>query len=167
MIGVLNIYSKSKNWIARSLSNFAAHEFHLDGHRISCFEAFLQSLKFSEREIQEEIWCMTGKEAKQFGSQRQWEQAGWLYWDGQGYRRNSQDYRHLLERAYDALLENPDFRKALLASRGKLLIHTIGRYRHTVLTVPEFCGILMKKRRQLLRKMRKTREVYIYENNLY
>lgn len=157
MLGVINIYSKSKNWIARSLSNFAAHVFIMDGKQISCFEAFLQSLKFAERDVQEEIWRMSGKEAKQFGSQQEWEQDGWLYWDGHGYRRNSREYRHLIERAYDSLLENHDFREALLASRGKLLIHTIGRYRHTVLTAPEFCGILMKKRRQLLREIKKNK----------
>lgn len=157
MIGVINIYSKSENWIAQSLSNFASHEFVLEGHRISCFEAFLQSMKFADPEIQQSVLRMSGKEAKQAGAQQQWEQAGWLYWNGRGYRRNSREYRRLLERAYDALLENPDFREALLASRGKLLIHTIGRYRHTVLSVPEFCGILMKKRRRLLREMKKNK----------
>lgn len=81
MLGIINIYSKSENWIAQSLSNFAAHAFILDGKQISCFEAFLQSLKFSEREAQEEIWRMSGKEAKQVGSQQQWEQTGWLYWN--------------------------------------------------------------------------------------
>lgn len=155
MIGVINIYSKSENWIARSLSNFAAHEFVLDGYRISCFEAFLQSMKFSDSGMQQTVLCMSGKEAKQAGAQRQWEQKGWLYWNGRVYRRRSREYRLLLERAYDALLENDDFRNVLIASRGKLLIHAIGRYRHTVLSVPEFCGILMKKRRKILQEMRK------------
>ena len=157
MIGIINIYSKSSNWIESSLSNFAAHEFVLDGYHISCFEAFLQSMKFPAPEMQQKVLRMSGKEAKQVGSQQQWEQNGWLYWDGCGYRRNSHEYQLLLERAYDALLENTDFRNALIASRGKLLIHTIGRFRHTVLTIPEFCGILMKKRRQLLRAMRKNK----------
>lgn len=155
MIRTIDIYSKSQNWIAQSLSNFAAHEFQLDGYRITCFEAFLQSMKFTDPEMQQSVLRMSGKHAKQAGAQRQWEQNGWLYWNGRGYRRRSREYRLLLERAYDALLENDDFRNALIASRGKLLIHTIGRYRHTVLTVPEFCGILMKKRRKILREMRK------------
>lgn len=155
MIGVINIHSKGKNGIARALSNFAAHEFWLDGYRIACFEAFLQSMKFRDPQMQQRILGMCGRDAKQAGSQQDWEQSGWLYWNGQGFHRNSREYRLLLERAYDALLENGDFRNALIASRGKLLIHTIGRYRHTILTVPEFCGILMKKRRRLLREMRK------------
>ena len=105
--------------------------------------------------MQQTVLCMSGKEAKQAGAQRQWEQNGWLYWNGRVYRRRSREYQLLLERAYDALLENDDFRNALIASRGKLLIHTIGRYRHTVLSVTEFCGILMKKRRKILHEMRK------------
>ena len=157
MIGIINIHSRSEDWIARELSNFAAHEFQLDGYRIACFEGFLQSMKFGEPEMQRKILDMSGKEAKQAGSGQDWEQTGWLYWNGRGYRRYSREYRLLLERAYDALLENEGFRNALIASRGKLLIHTIGRYRHTILTVPEFCGILMKKRRKLLREMRKAK----------
>lgn len=153
MFGIINIYSKSKNWMASSLSNFAEHEFVLDGIQISCFEAFLQSLKFPEHEAQNAVLCMSGKEAKKAGSTQYWEDSGWLYWNGCAYRRDNQEYRLLLERAYDALLENPNFRAALAASKGKLLIHTIGRMRHTVLTSMEFCWILMKKRRQLLRNM--------------
>ena len=157
MIGILNIYSKSKDPVARALSNFAAHEFMLDGFRIGCFEAFLQSMKFREPQQQRAVLGMNGKEAKLAGSRQPLEQTGWLYWNGCGYRRNSREYRLLLERAYDALLENEDFRNALISSRGKLLIHTIGRFRHTILTAPEFCSILMKKRRRLLREMRKTK----------
>jgi predicted NAD-dependent protein-ADP-ribosyltransferase YbiA (DUF1768 family) len=153
VFGVINIYSKSENWMARSLSNFAEHEFILDGIQISCFEAFLQSLKFSDPEGQQEILSMSGKDAKKAGSNQQWEKAGWLYWNGHAYHRNSREYRLLLEGAYDALLEKPNFRAALAASKGKLLIHTVGRMRHTVLTSMEFCWILMKKRRQLLRDM--------------
>ena len=153
MFGVINIYSKSKDWIANSLSNFADHEFELDDKHISCFEAFLQSMKFSVPEDQQAVLKMSGKVAKKAGSQQQWEQTGWLYWNGCAYLRSSREYRLLLERAYDALLENPNFRAALIASKGKLLIHTIGRMRHTVLTSLEFCWILMKKRRQLLREI--------------
>lgn len=153
MFGVINIYSKSENWIARSLSNFAEHEFTLDDVQISCFEAFLQSLKFSDLEAQQNVLRMSGKDAKKAGSSQQWENSGWLYWNGHAYRRNRREYRSLLERAYEELLENPNFRAALTASKGKLLIHTIGRMRHTVLTSLEFCWILMKKRRQLLRDM--------------
>ena len=153
MFGVINIYSKSKKWIASSLSNFADHEFALDNKQISCFEAFLQSMKFSVPEDQQAVLKMSGKEAKKAGSTQKWEDSGWLYWNGCAYRRSSREYRLLLERAYDALLENPNFRAALIASKGKLLIHTIGRMRHTVLTSLEFCWILMKKRRQLLREI--------------
>lgn len=153
MFGIINIYSKSDHCIAQALSNFAEHEFSFDNTRIACFEAFLQSLKFSDPEDQKKILNLSGKEAKKAGSTQKWEDSGWLYWNGCAYRRNSREYRLLLERAYDALLENPDFRAALIASKGKLLIHTIGRMQHTVLTSPEFCWILMEKRRQLLREI--------------
>lgn len=92
MFGVINIYSKSKNWIASSLSNFADHEFALDNKQISCFEAFLQSMKFSVPEDQQAVLKMSGKEAKKAGSQQQWEQTGWLYWNGCAYLRSSREY---------------------------------------------------------------------------
>lgn len=154
MFGVINIYSKSKNEIARKLSNFYSHSFVFEGQHFQCFEAFLQCLKFSDPDEQLAVASMKAKEAKENGQTRNWQTSGYLYWKGQPINRYGKEYQELLSHAYDALCENQFFAEALCRSRGKLLIHTIGklRKRNTVLTSFEFCKILMKKRQKLLRK---------------
>ncbi|MCL6560821.1 MAG: hypothetical protein K6U74_18905 [Firmicutes bacterium] len=46
--GVLNIGSRSDDWRARLLSNFAATPFALFGKRFASVEGFWQGLKFPE-----------------------------------------------------------------------------------------------------------------------
>lgn len=154
MFGVINIYSKSKNEIARKLSNFYSHSFVFEGQSFPCFESFLQCLKFSDPDEQIAVASMDAKEAKKKGQTRNWQASGYLYWSGQPINRYGKEYQELLARAYDALCTNQFFAEALCRSRGKLLIHTIGklRKRNTVLTSFEFCKILVQKRRKLLRK---------------
>ena len=154
MFGVINIYSKSKNETARKLSNFYSHSFVFEGQHFPCFESFLQCLKFSDPDEQLAVASMNAKEAKEKGQTKNWQASGYLYWKGKPINRYSTEYQQLLSRAYDALCENQVFAEALCQSRGKLLIHTIGkqiRKRNTVLTSFEFCKILMQKRSKLLR----------------
>lgn len=154
MFGIINIYSKSKNEVSRKLSNFYRHEFVFDGQTFPCFESFLQCLKFSDPDEQLAVASMGAQEAKEKGRTRNWQASGYLYWKGQPINRYGKEYQELLSRAYDALCENQVFAGALYRSRGKRLIHTIGklRKRNTVLTSFEFCKILTQKRRKLLRK---------------
>lgn len=150
----INIHSKSDDEIARKLSNFYPHQFHFDVE-FFCFEAFIQCLKFSNPDEQMKVAGMDAKTAKAAGQTQHWqENGGWLYWNGHGINRYSQEYQLLLDRAYDALCQNAEFADALRRSRGRILIHTIGKLgkRDTVLTSIEFCSILTRKRRKLLRK---------------
>lgn len=154
---IINIYSKSNNEIARKLSNFYPHRFYFE-FEFSCFEAFIQCLKFSDPDEQMAVAQMDAKAAKAAGQVQHWqENGGWLYWKGETVYRYGREYQQLLDRAYDALCENAEFADALRRSKGRFLIHTIGKKRRkdTVLTAFEFCSILMRKRRMLLsqRKM--------------
>lgn len=45
-----------KGYPENSLSNFAPHKFVIDGVECNSMEGFLQSLKFSNPEMQEYIW---------------------------------------------------------------------------------------------------------------
>ena len=65
MFGVINIYSKSSNEIGQKLSNFYPHTFVFEGIEFNSFEAFLQSLKFSDVDEQLAITRMNAKEAKE------------------------------------------------------------------------------------------------------
>lgn len=145
----INIYSKGR-YPADALSNFAPHRFDFDGFdNIPCMEAFLQSLKCSDPVQQRQMLYLCAKEAKERGGNIEWN--GVLTWKGQLIDRFSKDYTALVERAYRALLANDDFRRALAASKGKILLHTIGKTRRsqTVLTWWEFVGVLHKLRKEL------------------
>ena len=156
MLGLINIYSKSKNEVSRKLSNLYHNEFVFDGQTFPSFESFLQCLKFSYPDEQLALASMCAKEAKEKGKTRSWQMSGFLYWKGQPINRYGREYQQLLDRAYDALCENAEFAETLRRSKGKLLIHTIGKNRRkdSVLTQVEFCSILMKKRHRLIKENR-------------
>ena len=69
-----------------------------------------------------------------------------LWWRGIPYKRNSKEYQHLIDRAYNALYtQNEDFRKALRdAGEKTIFTHSIGKSnkKETVLTEKEFCSRL-------------------------
>ena len=130
-----------------SLSNFAPHPFVLDGVEIASMEGFLQSLKFKNEEMQRYVCTLVGKAAKYKGKDKKWWKEQTLYWQGKEYKRDSEEYQILLNRAYNALFQNESFKKALLSTTG-VLTHSIGKNDETktVLTQSEFCGRLMKLR---------------------
>ena len=131
-----------------ALSNFAPHPFEFDGIQCNSMEGFLQSLKFSDPEIQKEVCKLVGKAAKFKGKDKKWWRDQTLYWQGVEYKRDSEEYQILLNRAYNALYQNEGFRRALEASKPAILTHSIGKNdeSRTVLTQSEFCGRLMKLR---------------------
>lgn len=131
-----------------SLSNFAPHPFTIDGVLCNSMEGFLQSLKFSSIEMQRHVCTLVGKAAKFKGKKKKWYQKQELYWNGVTYKRDSDEYQNLLNRAYNELYKNDGFRKALESTKGSVLTHSIGKSKQseTVLTTSEFCGRLMHLR---------------------
>ena len=61
-----------KGYPSSSLSNFAPHEFVIDGITCQSMEGFLQSLKFQDKEMQKHICTLVGKKAKFKGSKKNW-----------------------------------------------------------------------------------------------
>jgi len=55
---------------SNALSNFAAHEFVIDGVRCASMEGFLQSLKFSNPDMQVHICSLIGIAAKRAGREK-------------------------------------------------------------------------------------------------
>lgn len=145
----INIYSKGK-YPANMLSNFAPHAFDFDGYKqIPCMESFLQSLKFQDIAEQKRVLYMTAKEAKIYGSSKNWD--GILYWKDKKIDRFSKEYLCFIESAYRSMLSNPNFKCALIDSKRKLLFHTIGKTlrKNTVLTWWEFIWLLYKMRKEV------------------
>ena len=134
-----------------TLSNFAPHPFVIDGVECNSMEGFLQSLKFSNPEMQKEVCKLVGKAAKFKGKKKKWWRTQTLWWLGVEIARDSEEYQNLLDRAFDALAQNSGFRAALLATGNSVLTHSIGKTKitETVLTRQEFCSRLTKIREEL------------------
>lgn len=124
-----------------SLSNFAAHEFVIDGVKCASMEGFLQSLKFANPDMQVHICSLIGIAAKRAGSEKDWKKHQTLYWRGQKIGRRTKEYQDLLDRAYLALFQNEGFRNALRAAGNATFTHSVGKRKEgeTVLTIREFC----------------------------
>lgn len=131
-----------------ALSNFAPHPFTIDGVLCNSMEGFLQSLKFESVDMQHHVCTLVGKAAKFKGKKKKWFQKQELYWNGKTYKRDSSGYQNLLNRAYNELYKNDGFRRALEATKGSSLTHSIGKSKQneTVLTTSEFCGRLLHLR---------------------
>lgn len=133
---------------ASSLSNFAPHPFTIDGIECASMEGFLQSLKFNNPDMQKYVCSLVGKAAKFKGKRKKWYRTQTLYWLGKEYKRDSEEYQQLLDRAYMALFSNEGFRKALAATGNSSITHSIGKNNisETVITEREFCSRLIKLR---------------------
>lgn len=131
-----------------ALSNFAPHPFVIDGIECNSMEGFLQSLKFENPDMQKEVCKLVGKQAKFKGKKKKWWRTQTLYWQGKAMKRDSDEYQELLTKAYDSLNLNEGFRKALIATKGCTLTHSIGKNKimETVLTEREFIKQLNRLR---------------------
>ena len=101
--------------------------------------------------MQKEVCKMVGKQAKFKGKKKKWWRTQTLYWQGQEIKRDSQEYQDLITKAYNCLFENEGFQKALRASLGCVLTHSMGKNKitETVLTEREFIGQLNRLRGKL------------------
>ena len=136
---------------AAALSNFSPHPFVLDGVACASMEGFLQSLKFSNPDMQVHVCSLVGLKAKYKGKGKRWWLGQTLYWRGVEYKRDSDEYQALLDRAYDAMSQNDGFKRALLATGNSTLTHSLGKSNisQTVLTESEFMRRLYRLRAQL------------------
>ena len=145
----MNIGSKNGG-VAGRLSNFTPRKFIFDGVECNSMEGLLQSFKFDKPHIQAEVCKLTGFAAKKRGFPRNsaWKTAQTLWWKGVAYKRDSEEYQKLLDRAYLALFSNIKFKCDLLSTGNAVLVHTIGcpKKSETVLTEQEFCSRLMRLR---------------------
>lgn len=144
-----------KGYPSSSLSNFSPHQFQIDGILCNSMEGFLQSLKFSNPEMQKYVCTLVGREAKFKGKRKNWWKDQTLYWQGKEIKRESREYKNLIFKAYLCLSKNASFSKALLATGDSSLTHSMGKNdpTRTVLTENEFCAILIKIR-EILRNQK-------------
>jgi len=148
----MDIKSK-EDYPANEITNFAAHYFEIDGVKCASMEGFLQSLKTSDIKKQIEVCKLIGIEAKRWGEEYSLlhKKTPTLWWQGNAYNRHGNEYLKLLDRAYEALFQNKNFKKALLATGQEILTHSIGKSdpKDTILTEEEFCSRLMHLRERM------------------
>lgn len=68
---------------AAALSNFSPHPFKFRDVQCNSMEGLLQSLKFSNPEMQKHVCTLVGRAAKFKGAKKRWQRNQTLYWDGQ------------------------------------------------------------------------------------
>ena len=143
---------------AGKLSNFAPHAFIFDEVECAGMEGLLHAFKFDDVVRQRRLCKLSGLEAKNAARGRAvvWQKAQTLWWNCVAYPRLSPAYQGLLDRAFDALATNPDFRQALLDTNDAFLTHSIGGRDPTltILTEAEFCTRLMRLRREIREGLR-------------
>lgn len=130
------------------LSNLCSNGFRFDGVVCGSMEGFLQSLKQQEKSKQLQICQMKGGNARKH-SVTSWQTDQIVWWKGQAYDRQSEEYQKLIRRAYQAMFDQSErFRAALMQTRGITLIHSSGEENpyKTILTEQEFCTILTEMR---------------------
>lgn len=126
------------------LSNLCSNRFVFDGMICGSMEGFLQSLKQKDLDKQRQICSMKGGNARK-KRVTSWQTDQILWWKGREINRQSDEFRLLVEDAYeDMFFQNERFRTALMQTRGMKLAHTTGEENpyKTILTPSEFCGIL-------------------------
>lgn len=154
LIGRAIDISSTNKYPAGFLSNFTPYTFTFRGIEFTSMESLLQGLKFEGVETQNSVFQRVGVKAKLRGKKRKWYLDQTLYWQGTPIKRDSAEYQSLVKEAFEALAQNTDFQKALLATGDKTLYHTIGKTdpTRTILTEEEFCEILTKVRTALKKK---------------
>ncbi|MBR6765803.1 MAG: hypothetical protein IKM06_04885 [Clostridia bacterium] len=126
---------------AGRLSNFTKRSFVFDGVECRSIEGVLQGFKFSSPTEQAIVCGLWGIQAKLAGEKASWKESQTLYWNETAYKRDSEEYQHLLNRLYSAVFEQDEaFRKDIKAVKNRRLIHSIGssQQNNTVLTEEEF-----------------------------
>ena len=151
LIGKAIDISSTSKFPAGYLSNFTPYKFTFLGFEFTSMESLLQGLKFEGVETQNSVFQRVGVKAKLRGKKRKWYLDQTLYWQGTPMKRDSAEYQTLVREAFEALSQNKDFQKALLATGNKTLFHTMGKSdpTTTILTEKEFCEILTEVRNKL------------------
>lgn len=143
---LIDIRYNSDQKHAKRLSNLSSHPFIIDGEKCTSMESFLQSLKYEDQNEQRKIRALHGTAAQKKGQERNeiWQEKQMLWFRDKAYDRHSQDYQHLISRAFRACYEQDEyFKKALRDTKGTI-VHSIGKQdpTKTVLTEKELCDNL-------------------------
>lgn len=139
----INISFKSRTSIAKILSNLFPYSFKFKGKKVASIEGVLQAIKYKDKKTQNLVLKYSGLDAyhtRGCNNYDFWGNTGLLYWQGKEIKRNSKEYQTFLDELYLSALKNLLYKRALISSGNKYLIHHIGRdnINETVLTRYEY-----------------------------
>lgn len=117
----MNVYSKSKNWREKILSNFASTPFviTIEGEEYKCgsVEGFWQGLK-CKGDMRLHVFGLSGMYAKQAGKGKK---AKTIKIGEQEFKYGSQEHENLIREAIkQKVLQNPRVSQVLKESKGKI-----------------------------------------------
>ncbi len=139
----INIGYNFKNSKSRVLSNLYPLSFTFRGKKVKSIEGVLQGSKYQDKRIQNLILKYSGLDAyhtRACNTDDYWGDNMLLYWQGKKMERDGEEYQLFLDELYVSALSNPIYKRALLATSDKYLLHHIGKENtnETVLTRGEF-----------------------------
>lgn len=138
--------------LEKKLSNLYPYRFEIDGVIVESMEGFLQSLKCKNIDNKKTLWGMHGYKCWKYGqSFNQWKDDQLVYWNGQKIDRQSDEYTKLIERAFDCLFQNQDFKENLRLSLKDEVDHSKGKTdkKDSLLTKKEYIDNLNRLRDKL------------------
>jgi predicted NAD-dependent protein-ADP-ribosyltransferase YbiA (DUF1768 family) len=127
----LNISSRSSDWRAKLISNFAPTPFELDGREYASVEGFWQGLKFRAASDRRRIAELYAGAAKRAGEEAV--PAETFEYEGERIYPGTHAHWKLMERACRAkFTQNDEARAALLATGDRPLAHVMRRDSTTI-----------------------------------
>ena len=127
----INVVSDSADPIARTISNFAATPFDLDGRRYRSVESFWQGLKFADDADRLRLAQLDGAEARAEGEKRGY--GATVAYAGEDIVVGTFAHWRLMEKACRAkFAHNDEARTALLATGRRPLVHVVRRDSTTI-----------------------------------
>lgn len=143
----INVVSNSPDPLARTISNFAATPFELDGHPYQSVESFWQGLKFSKDSDRRRLAQLDGTHARAEGEKQGY--GATITYGGQEIVVGTWAHWRLMESACRAkFAQNPKAATALLATGERPLTHVVRRDSATIPGVI-MAAIWMRIRKEL------------------
>ena len=139
----INIGYNFKNSLSKNLSNLYPICFKFRRKWVNSIEGVLQGIKHKDKKLQNLIFKYSGIDAYHTRGSNTldfWGNDGFLYWQGKPFKRDSEEYQMFLDELYLSAVKNPLYKKCLLSTGNKYLLHHIGREdaKETVLTRFEY-----------------------------
>jgi predicted NAD-dependent protein-ADP-ribosyltransferase YbiA (DUF1768 family) len=144
----VNVDSRSDDWRAQQLSNFAQSQFEIDDEWFNSTEGFIQAIKFPEGHKNRVYGTILfGVDAKKLGETAE---RKYVWWQGRQIVYGSDEHHRLIARAIIAKFEqNSEKMKALMLTGDEEITHDLGCPEDPETSLPAklFCKILMEIRK--------------------